>query len=412
MKPSLISAWTRRQSCRLSHSLTRTLLTPFITHSAIITPVTRLSTPTLYNLPILLPTTFLGPGRGGVRWSSSNSRWKARQGKDSFAREARVQGLKSRAAFKLLEMDARYHFFSPRKGQVVVDLGYAPGSWSQVALERTKPDGRVLGIDLIPAQPPKGVSTIQGNFLSAAVQGLVKEWLVTDAQRVANQKRERKLEQLQQRRQQKEHEAREGVEGRVQEGVVPGEVRKEVQEERGEGVVEEDVVDDRPSYIDMERHMSAPSTAAQEDTAAAPTDTPDKTEKGNSMRLVDVVLSDMSDPWPQTSGFRVNSVSNPYLHFRMMNTSGITFKDHAGSMDLCRAALSFANDTLRVGGHFVCKFYQGQEDKAFEMTLKKLFAKVHREKPESSRSESREAYFVALRRKDVVLDTSEILDPA
>jgi 21S rRNA (uridine2791-2'-O)-methyltransferase len=57
------------------------------------------------------------------------------------------------------------------------------------------------------------------------------------------------------------------------------------------------------------------------------------------------------------------------------------------------AALTFAFDTLRTGGHFLCKFYQGGEDKAFENTLKRMFAKVHREKPDSSRSVmSHEAY--------------------
>lgn len=55
------------------------------------------------------------------------------------------------------------------------------------------------------------------------------------------------------------------------------------------------------------------------------------------------------------------------------------------SQDLCLAALTFAYDTLVPGGHFVCKFYQGAEDKAFELRLKKLFEKVVREKPESSR---------------------------
>ncbi|KAL2171556.1 hypothetical protein VTG60DRAFT_2389 [Thermothelomyces hinnuleus] len=115
----------------------------------------------------------------------------------------------------------------------------------------------------------------------------------------------------------------------------------------------------------------------------------------------------MSAPWPQTHGFSINSLSNPYI--RMMNTSGIAFKDHAGSMDLCRAALSFASETLKPGGHFVCKFYQGAEDKAFEMLLKKMFAKVHREKPESSRSESREAFFVALKRKgEATLEDIEV----
>jgi len=118
---------------------------------------------------------------------------------------------------------------------------------------------------------------------------------------------------------------------------------------------------------------------------------------------VDVVLSDMSEPWIQTTGFSKNSLSNPY--HRMMNTSGMAFRDHAGSMDLCMAALKFASDTLLPGGHFVCKFYQGGEDKAFENKLKKLFAKVNREKPDSSRKESKEAYFVALKRKgDVRLE--------
>lgn len=60
--------------------------------------------------------------------------------------------------------------------------GYAPGSWSQVALARTKPHGRVIGIDLIPAQPPRGVTTFQGDFLSPMVQKLVKDF-VTDLER-------------------------------------------------------------------------------------------------------------------------------------------------------------------------------------------------------------------------------------
>jgi 21S rRNA (uridine2791-2'-O)-methyltransferase len=80
------------------------------------------------------------------------------------------------------------------------------------------------------------------------------------------------------------------------------------------------------------------------------------------------------------------------------------------------AALMFSYDTLKTGGHFLCKFYQGTEEKAFETKLKRLFAKVHREKPDSSRTvcyftfyrrtgtdchqESKEAYFVALRRKE------------
>jgi 21S rRNA (uridine2791-2'-O)-methyltransferase len=63
------------------------------------------------------------------------------------------------------------------------------------------------------------------------------------------------------------------------------------------------------------------------------------------------------------------------------------------------AALTFCHDCLMTGGHFLCKFYQGPEDKDLENRMKKLFEKVHRIKPDSSRKESRESYFVGLRRK-------------
>ncbi|KAK1728867.1 FtsJ-like methyltransferase [Colletotrichum acutatum] len=293
------------------------------------------------------------PGNLQMRASSSNSRWKMRQGKDFFAREAKVQGLKSRAAFKLLEMDAKYKIF--RKGQTVVDLGYAPGSWSQVAVELTKPNGQVLGIDIIPAQPPRGVSTIQGNFLSPDVQGMVKDYL----ERARHRK---KISP-------------------------PADEDEELENDEDDPSVDSEatVIEEKPSYIDMERAASETPSTVKDGSEA---------KKG---RLVDIVLSDMSAPWDQTSGFGVNSLSNPY--HRMMNTSGMAFRDHAGSMDLCGAALHFADDTLKNGGHFVCKFYQGSEDREFEKKLKTLFAKVFREKPESSRSDSKEAYFVALRRK-------------
>ena len=70
------------------------------------------------------------PVRAARRQFASSKRWVERQSKDRFAREARVQGLKSRAAFKLLQINDKYRLFRP--GQTVVDLGYAPGSWSQV----------------------------------------------------------------------------------------------------------------------------------------------------------------------------------------------------------------------------------------------------------------------------------------
>ncbi|KAF2445640.1 FtsJ-domain-containing protein [Karstenula rhodostoma CBS 690.94] len=295
--------------------------------------------------------------------SSSSTRWKSRQGRDFFAKEARVQGLKSRAAFKLLELNEKHKLFKP--GQTVVDLGFAPGSWSQVAVSRTTPGGRVVGIDLIPAQPPRGVSTIQGNFLSPAIQAEVRAY--------------------------------------VQDPDL-GRPRKQVSSDKDGGMTEEEVDEMEKGYVDIERH------AHLEGVEAESMGQPDKAMTGSESKLslkerdvrqgrvVDVVLSDMSEPWDQTTGFYKKSLSDPY--FRLMNTSGIAFKDHAGSMDLCMAGLTFAFDTLRTGGHYLCKFYQGPEDKALETKLRRLFAKVHREKPDSSRSESKEGYFVALRRKE------------
>ncbi|KAL4912128.1 FtsJ-like methyltransferase-domain-containing protein [Aspergillus aurantiobrunneus] len=296
---------------------------------------------------------------------SSSKRWQARQLKDHFTREAAVQGLKSRAAFKLLQIDEKYRVF--KSGQTVVDLGYAPGSWSQVALTRTRPSGRVLGVDIIPSQPPKGVSSIQGNFLDSEVQAYVRDF-------VRNPWRGRPHAQGVNR-------DVDGLEGTA-ESVLEA-------SPAGDGLGDRETCDSYDSH-------------------------------SNCQRTVDVVLSDMSAPWYQTTGFWKRSLSNPYN--RMMNTSGLTFKDHAGSMDLCRAALEFSYEVLKAGGHFVCKYYQGAEDKDLEKQLKALFQRVHRIKPESSRSvcnmlisvqylESKEAYFIGLDRKPHVRKQEALMVP-
>jgi len=152
----------------------------------------------------------------------------------------------------------------------------------------TKPNGRVLGVDVIPAQPPKGVSTIQGNFLSAAVQNDIKA-LLRDPDR-----------------------------GRMR----PGQLFAGSEEE-ARGVIQEEALRElERGYIDLERRESA------RDDEARGTEDGDNDERNG--RVVDVVLSDMSEPWEQTTGFWKRSLSDPYL--RMMNTSGNNFRDHAGSM--------------------------------------------------------------------------------
>ena len=77
--------------------------------------------------------------------STSSTRWLERQLNDPYVREARAQGYRSRAAFKLLQLDEKFHLL--RKGARVLDLGAAPGGWTQVAVERTRPGGIVVGVD-------------------------------------------------------------------------------------------------------------------------------------------------------------------------------------------------------------------------------------------------------------------------
>lgn len=141
-------------------------------------------------------------------------------------------------------------------------------------MNRTQPNSRVLGVDIIPAQPPKGVSTIQGNFLAPEIQVYIQEFL------------------------------RNPNRGKLRE---PGVL----------------VDDARPSLLESALAIDSTPTTSESDTTSS-------SKQQIIQRTVDVVLSDMSEPWYQTSGFWKRSLSDPYN--RMMNTSGNNFRDHIGSM--------------------------------------------------------------------------------
>jgi len=97
--------------------------------------------------------------------SGASQRWLARQLNDPYVAAARQQGWRSRAAFKLIELDDRYKLV--RHGARVVDLGAAPGGWTQVAVQR---GGRVVAMDLLPMDPVTGAVVLQGDFTDEAVQ--------------------------------------------------------------------------------------------------------------------------------------------------------------------------------------------------------------------------------------------------
>ena len=99
--------------------------------------------------------------------AKSSKPWLRRHLTDPYVRKARAQGYRSRSAFKLLQLDAKEKILKP--GTVVVDLGAAPGGWSQVAAEKVKPGGRVVAIDLLPIAPISGVSVLQGDFRAEAL---------------------------------------------------------------------------------------------------------------------------------------------------------------------------------------------------------------------------------------------------
>jgi len=94
--------------------------------------------------------------------AKSNKEWLRRHVTDHYVKQARKQGYRSRAAFKLLQLDEKESIFKP--GMTVLDLGAAPGGWSQVAAEKVKPGGRVIAIDLVDIAPISGVTALKGDF--------------------------------------------------------------------------------------------------------------------------------------------------------------------------------------------------------------------------------------------------------
>lgn len=114
---------------------------------------------------------------------TSSTRWLQRQLNDPYVRRARAEGYRGRAAFKILELDDKLHFFRP--GARVVDLGCAPGGWMQVAVARVnalgempgKPVGSVLGIDLQEVEPLPGAEAYVLDFMDDGADEQVKEWL-------------------------------------------------------------------------------------------------------------------------------------------------------------------------------------------------------------------------------------------
>lgn len=274
---------------------------------------------------------------------NSKSRWLNRQHSDPYTREAKVQNLRSRAAFKLMEIDDKFKLFDEKRDQRVLDLGFAPGAWSQVASRRIGEGGMVLGVDILPCDPPAGVSSLQANILSKKTHELIRVYF-----------------------------------------------SKHFRLNR------HDDLHHNHGYL---KHMAEETARDQECETYREVFSADPSDSVVKYPI-DVIISDMYEPWPQTSGFWTNITNAAY--YRMANTTGLALKDHYQSIDLCDAALVTAVDLLKPHGHFVCKLYTGKEDKLFEKRLRKVFKRVNRFKPLACRDESKEVYFVGRDKRDVV----------
>lgn len=201
--------------------------------------------------------------------TNSSQRWMSRHLNDPYVQEAQKKGYRSRAAFKIMEIDDKYKLL--KSGQVIVELGAAPGGWSQVVARKIKAgqgNARLIGIDLLPVEPIEGAVFLVGDFLE-----------------------------------------------------------KECQEE----------------VLNL---------------------------AGGS---VDLVLSDMA-----------------------AGTTGHKSTDHIRTMNLAEAAFLFAKETLKPGGAFVAKVFQGGTDKELLDQLKIYFAQIKHFKPPASRQESPEMYVVCM----------------
>lgn len=237
----------------------------------------------------------------------------------------------------------------------VLDLGAAPGAWNQVALERCPAKSKILGVDLLPYQPPSGASALQGNILSKATHERIKDFFTLSA-----------LEKN-------------------------GQLFNDVEILSKNGNKLEDI--EYSSIVAKEVEMGQLMDDAK------------LKRDANDIKFqypVDVILSDMYVPFPQITGFS-NATTNE-VYFRMANTSGLAFRDHMMSMDLCDAALVTAVDLLKKDGSLVIKFFTGKEDNLLEKRLHRVFKNVERFKPRACRMESKECYFVCLGKRDYFVD--------
>ncbi|MCS6933281.1 MAG: RlmE family RNA methyltransferase [Acetobacteraceae bacterium] len=110
--------------------------------------------------------------RAGGGRSVQSRRWLERHLNDPYVAEAKARGFRSRAAFKLLELDAKCGLLKP--GMRVVDLGAAPGGWTQVAVQAVGPKGQVVALDILPMDPVPGATVLRADFTEPGAEAALR----------------------------------------------------------------------------------------------------------------------------------------------------------------------------------------------------------------------------------------------
>lgn len=142
-------------------------------------PVTLFSSKSIW--PVTLPTV----SSSFLRFKSGTSsrRWVARQKDDVHSKQSKSEGYRSRAAYKLIEIDNKYKLFG-KSCKSIVDLGFAPGAWTQVALARSKSRNvqpGILGVDLLDCSPPEGATFLQGDIFSKKTHSEIVDYFTTES---------------------------------------------------------------------------------------------------------------------------------------------------------------------------------------------------------------------------------------
>ena len=275
-----------------------------------------------------------------MKRTRTSKAWMMEHVNDAYVQRAKAEGYRSRAAFKLLEIDERDHLMRP--GMVVVDLGAAPGSWSQVALKRVGVKGRVIALDLLPVEAMPGLEFIQGDFqedavleqLESLLAGAPVDLVLSDMApnmsgiELTDQARSVYLAEL----------ALDFAARVIALDLLPVEAMPGLEFIQGD-FQEDAVLEQLESLL-----------------AGAP---------------VDLVLSDMAP-----------------------NMSGIELTDQARSVYLAELALDFAARHLKPGGKFLVKVFQGAGFMAFRQVAQESFTALQVRKPKASRDRSAEVYLL------------------